>query len=190
LNVKTRLIDKNGDFIPIDIRTNEIVIKDQLLNSDDIQMVNRISKVELLGSFLRKGEFKNFFNLVGIINQSDPNQVYLKSAEIIFKMRYIENQKLNEAYSLLKSQILQKKINEAEETINLILKSDKMNSNAHLAKSIINIYLLDKKDSRYSLTETKNLEISPENNEILNEVERLVYLLELQFVNAYKSFLL
>ena len=40
-------------------------------------MVNRI-KVELLGSYLREGKFENLFDLVGIINQSDPQQIYLK----------------------------------------------------------------------------------------------------------------
>ena len=53
-------------------------------------MVNRISKVELLGSHLRNGEFENLFNLVGIINQSDPKQIYLRNAEIVFNQRYKE----------------------------------------------------------------------------------------------------
>ena len=46
-------------------------------------MANKIAKVELLGDFLRKGEFEKLFNLVGVINQSDPAQIYLKEAEKI-----------------------------------------------------------------------------------------------------------
>ena len=163
-------------------------IDKELINSDYVQMVNRISKVELLGSYLRAGEFENLVNLVGIINQSDPDQIYLRNAEIIFNQRYKESKKLKDAYSLLISQILQKKVIEAEKTINLILKDDKKNGNAYLAKSIINIYLLDKKDARFSITKSKSLEKSLESKEILKVVEGLTYLLEMQFINAYNSF--
>ena len=188
LNIKARLLNKKGDIIPLKILNNEMIINDQFINSDYIQMVNKISKVELLGKYLRNGEFKNLFDLVGIINQSDPTQQYLKNAEAMFSQRYKENKKLNDAYSILISQILQKKVSEAEKTINIILKTDKKNGNAYLIKSIINIYLLDKKDARFSINKTKNLEKSLESEEILNVVEGLTYILEMQFVNAYKSF--
>ena len=188
LNIKARLLNKKGNLIPLQISNKEMIINDQLIDSDDIQMVNRISNVELLGSFLRNGEFKKLFDLVGIINQSDPKQIYLRNAEVIFNQRYEENKKLKDAYSILISQILQKKITEAERTINIILKTDKKNGNAFLIKSIINIYLLDKKDARLSINKTKNLENSPESKEIINLVEGLTYFLEMEFANAYKSF--
>ena len=38
--------------------------------------------------FLKSGEFDKLFNLVGLVNQSDPDQEYLKDAEAIFKYRY------------------------------------------------------------------------------------------------------
>ena len=56
-------------------------------------MANKISKVELLGDFLRKGEFEKLFNLVGVINQSDPKQIYLKDAEKIYLQRFHDNKK-------------------------------------------------------------------------------------------------
>ncbi len=188
LKYKAKLLTNEGDIIPVRIINNEMIIDDELLKGDYIQMANKISKVELLGIYLRNGEFKNLFDLVGIINQSDPKQNYLKNAEIIFKQRYKENTKLKDAYSLLISQILQKKVSEAEKTINIILKKDKKNGNAYLVKSILNIYLLDKKDAKFSITKTKTLEKSIESKEILNVVEGLSYLLEMQFVNAYKAF--
>ena len=114
LNINTRLLNKNGDLIPLKVINNSIIINDQLIDNNYIQMVNRISKVELLGSYLRKGEYKNLFNLVGIINQSDPKQIYLRNAEIIFKQRYKDNKNLNDAYSILISQILQQKVFDAE----------------------------------------------------------------------------
>ena len=188
LKIKSRLLNKDGNVIPLNISNDEMIINDEFINSDYIQMVNKISKVELLGKYLRNGEFKNLFDLVGIINQSDPNQQYLKNAEAMLTQRYKENKKLKDAYSILISQILQKKVSEAEKTINIILKTDKKNGNAYLIKSIINIYLLDKKDARFSINKTKNLEKSLESEEILNVVEGLTYILEMQFVNAYKSF--
>ncbi len=188
LNYMARLLNKKGDLIPLKISNNLMIMNDQLIDSDYIQMANRISKVELLGIYLKNGEFKNLFDLVGIINQSDPKQIYLKNAEIIFNQRYKEDKKLKDAYSILISQILQKKIYEAEKTINLIIKTDKKNGNAYLAKSIINIYLLDKKDARFSLTEAKVLEKSLESKDILNIVEGLTYLLEMKFADAYNSF--
>ena len=107
-------------------------------------MTNRMSKVELLGNYLRKGEYKNLFDLVGIINQSDPKQIYLEDAEG-YTQRYKENKNLKNLYSILISQILQRKVNKANETINLILEKDKNNGNAYLQKQLlIFIYLIVK----------------------------------------------
>ena len=52
--------------------------------------------------------------------------------------------------------------------------------------SIINLYLLDKKDARLSLNNAKIYNKSEESAEILNIVEGLTYLLEFKFINAFK----
>ena len=149
-------------------------------------MANKISKVELLGDFLKKGEFKKLFNLVGIINQSDPNQIYLKDAEKIYSQRYRENKNLKDLYNILICQILTRDIASAEKTINKILDSDYSNGNAQLAKAIINIYLLNKKDARIALNNAEMYKKSIESAEIINKVEGLTNLLELNFINAYR----
>jgi len=190
LIIKARLINKDGKLTPLYIFNNRLDIDEKKIDSDYIQMANRISKVELLGSYLRNGEYKNLFDLVGIINQSDPKQIYLKNSEIIFTQRYKENKNLKDLYSILISQILQRKVSEAEKTINLILESDQENGNTYLAKSILNIYLLDKKEARSAIVKTKVLEKSLEVNKVLNIIDGLTYLLEIQFINAYKSFAL
>ncbi len=190
LIIKARLINKDGELTPLYIFNNRLDIDEKKIDSDYIQMANRISKVELLGSYLRNGEYKNLFDLVGIINQSDPKQIYLKNSEIIFTQRYKENKNLKDLYSILISQILQRKVSEAEKTINLILESDQENGNTYLAKSILNIYLLDKKEARSAIVKTKVLEKSLEVNKVLNIIDGLTYLLEIQFINAYKSFAL
>ncbi len=149
-------------------------------------MTNRISKVELLGSYLRKGEFKNLFDLVGIINQSDPKQIYLKDAEKIYTQRYKENKNLKDLYSILISQILQRKVSKADKTIDLILERDKNNGNSYLAKAIINVYLFDSKNARLAINKTNLIDKSDESDEYLNIVEGLTNLLEFKFLDAYK----
>jgi len=95
---------------------------------------------------------------------------------------------LRDLYNVLICQILQRNINSAEKTINLILESDYSCGNAKLAKSIINIYLLDKKDARFSLNKAKIYKKSEESSEIINIIECLTYLLEFKFISTFKIF--
>ena len=149
-------------------------------------MANKIYQVELLGNYLKNGQFKNLFDLVGIINQSDPKQSYLKNSELIFLQRYSDNKKLEDIYSVLISQILQKKISDSRETIDIILESDRNNGNAHLIKAIINVYLLNSEDARLYINNAKTYEKSSESEEILRVVEGLTNLLEFKFLHAFK----
>jgi len=186
LTIKVRLLGENGKIKPLNLIDDRIIIEDNLDERYFIKMDNKISKVELLGDFLKKGEFKKLFNLVGVLNQSDPEQIYLKDAERIYFQRYTENKNIKDLYNVLICQILQRKVDSSEKTINLILDSDYLNGNAQLAKAIINIYLLDKKDSRIALNNAKVYKKSKESDEIINIVEGLTYLLEFKFIDAYK----
>ena len=150
-------------------------------------MANRISKVELMGNYLENGKFEKLFNLVGIINQSDPQQKYLKDSEKIYIQRYKDNKDLKSLYSILISQILQKKIIESKQTVAQIIRLDSLNINAHLIKSIINIYLFDGKNARISIDNAKLLKKTNENEEIIETIDGLTYLLELKFLKAYKT---
>ncbi len=188
LIIKARILYKNGIIKPLDIAKRNLVINPEFIDKDFILMTNRISKVELLGNYLREGQFKNLFDLVGIINQSDPQQIYLKEAEKVYIQRYKDNRYLENQYSILISQILQRKVNEAKATIDSILKKDSSNGNAFLAKAIINVYLFDKKNARSAINQAKELEMSPESNEILKSIEGLTYLLEMRLIKAYKTF--
>ena len=189
LTLNARVLDKEGNIKQLYKSDKISIIENIDSNNKSIKMANKIYQVELLGNYLRNGEFKNLFNLVGIINQSDTKQKYLKNSELIFLQRYKDNKKLEDIYSVLISQILQKKISDSLETIDLILESDKGNGNAHLAKAIISIYSLNVKDARLSVNNAKNFQKSPESEEILKTVEGLTNLLELKFLNAYKFFL-
>ncbi len=185
-NIKARLLNEKGKIEYLNLIDNKLIIKDEKENVSFIKMANKISKVELLGDFLRKGEFENLFNLVGVINQSDPAQIYLKDAEKIYLQRFHDDDNLKYLYNILICQILQRKVDSAEKTINLILEKDFSNGNAQLTKSIINLYLLDKKDARYSLNNAKIYDKSEESKEILKILDGLTYLLEFKFINAFK----
>ena len=178
-------MDKKGKIKNLSLVDNKLNLEEKSEYRSPIKMANKISKVELLGHYLKTGEFEKLFNLVGLINQSDPKQIYLKDAENIYLQRYRDNKDTNYLYNVLICQILQRKIDNAEKTIDLILDSDFSNGNTQLAKSIINIYLLDKKDARVSLNNAKILEKSEESNEIINILDGLINLLELKFINAY-----
>ncbi len=185
LKIKVKLLDEKGKIKNLNLVDNKLIMKDEKEYETFIKMANKISKVELLGNLLRKGEFEKLFNLVGIINQSDPSQMYLKDAEKIYLQRFYDDENVKYLYNVLICQILQREVLSAEKTINLILKADYTNGNAQLVKSIINIYLLDKKDARSSINNAKIFKKSKESSEIINILEGLTYLLELKFNNAF-----
>ena len=188
MKIKARLLTKEGVSQNLYIPNQNFVVDKELNKSRFIQMENKISKVEILGKYLREGEFKNLFNLVGIMNQSDPMQNYLKNAEKIYIQRYKENNYIKDLYSILITEILQKKIIQANKTINLILELDNNNGNAYLTKSIINIYLFNAKNARFSYDKATRLERSSETEQILHIVDGLTYILEMKFINAFKIF--
>ena len=186
VNINARLLKANGEINSLNLVDNKLTFKDSLYEANFIKMANKISKVELLGANLRKGEFKKLFDLVGIINQSDPNQKYLIDAEKVYSQRYQENKDIKNLYNILICQILQKKVASAEKTINFILDTDSSNGNTQLVKAIINVYLFDQKDARLSLNKAKKSNKSKESAEIINIVEVLTNILEFKFLKAYE----
>ena len=80
--------------------------------------------VEQMGQYLKLGEFDDLFELVSILNQSDPKQIYLKDAEEIFSYRYKEKQNTDYLYSILISKILQRDIINSREILNKIIYTD------------------------------------------------------------------
>ena len=102
---------------------------------------NNQNNVLKMGSLLRQGRFNDLFNLVGLINQTDPSQKYLKDAEIILQERLKnDSNNLNNLYAIAISQILQKKALQASNTLDSIIEIDEYNPSAFLAKTITNIY--------------------------------------------------
>ena len=134
------LITNKNKKIPVKINK---VIFNKKVNKDTTGQfqINKIKELEKMAEYLRLGEFDKLFNLVGVVNQSDPDQEYLKSAEKIFKYRYqLNNNNYDYLYKIAISQILQRKSIEAANSLKEIMKYEKNNSNLYLAKSIVDIY--------------------------------------------------
>ena len=134
------LITNKNKKIPVKINK---VIFNKKVNKDTTGQfqINKIKELEKMAEYLRLGEFDKLFNLVGVVNQSDPDQEYLKSAEKIFKYRYqLNNNNYDYLYKIAISQILQRKSIEASNSLKEIMKYEKNNSNLYLAKSIVDIY--------------------------------------------------
>ena len=134
------LITNKNKKIPVKINK---VIFNQKVNKDTTGQfqINKIKELEKMAEYLRLGDFDKLFNLVGVVNQSDPDQEYLKNAEKIFKYRYqLNNNNYDYLYKIAISQILQRKSIEASNSLKEIMKYEKNNSNLYLAKSIVDIY--------------------------------------------------
>ncbi len=182
---KSRLINKNGIIKSLRSNNKSIKINQNVIyNPGNILLANRINEVKNLGNFLKKGEFEKLFNLVGVLNQSDPSQIYLEDSEKLYRIRYKENKKLENLYSILVSQILQRKISNAASTIQNIIYIDNNNGNAYLAKAIINIYLLNPSEALISLENAKNLKQSNESKEISKIAEGLAEILNLNIIKG------
>ena len=140
LKIDCILISNKKELLPVQV--NKVIFKEKLNKDTEGQFqINKIKEVEKMGEYLRIGNFDNLFNLVGLVNQSDPEQEYLKNAEKIFKYRYqLNSNNYTYLYKVAISQILQRKSIEAANTLKEILKYEKNNPNIYLAKSVVDIY--------------------------------------------------
>ena len=99
------LITKKNKSINLDNISYENI---ELIRSDNdntqILEINKLEELEKMGKFLKEGEFDELFSLVGLINQTDPKQNYLKDGELIFKERLKLDE--NNLIIYIKSQML------------------------------------------------------------------------------------
>ncbi len=185
-----RRIDKNGDIKNVILKNNFFVIdKRNFENKNKILMANRVKEVQKLGNFLREGKYESLFNLVGVLNQSDPKQIYLSESEVLYEARYKESNKLENLYNILISQILQRKIKNAKFTIEKIIANDMNNGNAYLAQAIIDTYLLKPLSAMDSIEKANTLDKSVESEEILKITEGIVNFLNMNFKEALDKFI-
>lgn len=173
----TFLLKEDGKLISINskIEPNQ---ENDFNNYQQILMSNKNNDVNKLGIILKKGEFENLFNLIGILNQSDPKQIYLLNAKNIFQTRFKEDKNLKNLYNILITQILQKEIREAKITSNKIIDLDKKNGNSYLVNGIINLYLLNPNEANKSFKKAKNLRLSEDSEQIIKITDKIFKIFE------------
>jgi len=157
-------------------------------NDQIILKMNKIENVKLMGRYLQFGEFDKLFEIAGLLNQSDPDQNYLKNAEIIFKKKLSLNpSEIDELYSLLISQILQKEAKDAINTIEEIALIDSSNANLYLVKTIVDTYLFDLKSAQLSIKKAKSINQNNQNEEIINTADSILKLFSYKFLEGFKE---
>jgi len=174
---KTTLINKKQTIYP----SEKVLISDTKKNIN--YMKNKIKSVEYLGLLLKNGDFEKLFNLVSLLNQSDPTQKYLKDSELIHLYKYSNTNDINNLYAVAISQILQKKADKASKTIDKIIIYDNKNPNLLLAKSITELYQFKFSESEISVK--KAIQLNKENKlqDTLNTILLINKLFQLKFIS-------
>ena len=150
------------------------IIDDQYMDAG-LLTANKIKSVERLGLNLKLGKFDELFKLVGILNQSDPKQIYLKDAENIFKFRYKKDKNENYLYNILITQILQREIKKAKNTAEIIIKNEKIpNQNIYISKAAIELYLANINGAKKAINNAKLLENSEDNQDLINTLDKII----------------
>ena len=173
------LITNKNKKIPVKI--NKVIFNQNVNKDTNGQFqINKIKELEKMAEYLRLGEFDKLFTLVEVVNQSDPDQEYLKNAEKIFKYRYqLNNKNYDYLYKIAISQILQRKSIEAANSLEEIMKYEKNNSNLYLAKSIVDIYNLNPREA------DKNIQMASKLN---NEESLISTIKSIQLISNFLNF--
>ena len=93
------------------------------------------------------------------------------------------SQNKNYLYNVLISQILQRKVNEAKKTTDILIKNhENSNQNIYISQAVINLYLLKINDARSSINIAKTLSNSVNNDDIVQTIDNILKILEFKFI--------
>ena len=102
---------------------------------------NRITVLRHLGQQLRAGQLDPLFVRVGQLNQTDPDQVYLRDGATILQARLRQDRRnLDDLYALALAQALQRQADAAATTLARILPLDRRNPQALLGLGVVDLY--------------------------------------------------
>ena len=171
MNLNSLLISKENQEIPISL--DKVIFKQKIIESEKNEFeINKIKELEKMGKLLKYGEFDKLFNLVGLINQTDPDQGYLNDSEKIFKYRYKLNKRNTDyLWNIAIAQVLQRKSIEAAFTLEELIKFEKNNSNLYLAKSVVDIYNFNPRKAERNIQNAININNNPKLNSTINTIK-------------------
>ena len=186
LNFDYLLISKENEEIPISL--DKVIFNKEIIESEKNTFeINKVKELEKMGKLLKYGEFDKLFNLVGLINQTDPDQEYLKDSEKIFKYRYkLNNRNPYYLYNIAIAQVLQRKSIEAADTLEKLIKIDKNNSNLYLAKSVVDIYNFNPRQAEINIQKAININNNPNLNSTINTIKIISNIINLRISSLTK----
>ena len=116
-------------------------VSEAAVDRADEPLDRRVAELEALGPLLRQGQFDPLFDRIGLLNQSDPDQVYLADGEAILRARLQQQPgNLNDLYALAIAQALQRHAGDAALSLRQLQRLDPGNPNALIGLGVVELY--------------------------------------------------
>jgi len=141
--LQAQLITPTGQLLPLKVSAPPIQVEAGTSKPKEAPPLatNRITVLRQLGQQLRAGQLDPLFARVGQLNQTDPDQVYLRDGAAISAARLRQDPRnLDDLYALALAQALQRQADGAAATLARILPLDPTNPNALLGLGVVDLY--------------------------------------------------
>lgn len=141
--LQAQLITPTGQVLPLKVSAPPIQVEAGTSKPMEAPPLaaNRITVLRQLGQQLRAGQLDPLFARVGQLNQTDPDQVYLRDGAAISAARLRQDPRnLDDLYALALAQALQRQAGSAAATLARILPLDPTNPNALLGLGVVDLY--------------------------------------------------
>ncbi len=138
-----QLLSPTGQVLPLKVSAPPIQVAAGINKPTEAPPLaaNRITVLRQLGQQLRAGQLDPLFARVGQLNQTDPDQVYLRDGAAISAARLRQDPRnLDDLYALALAQALQRQAAAAAATLARILPLDPTNPNALLGLGVVDLY--------------------------------------------------
>ena len=141
--LQAQLLMPTGQVLPLKVTSPPIQIDNVTGQPTAVAPLasNRITVLRQLGQQLRAGQLDPLFARVGQLNQTDPEQVYLRDGAAISAARLRQDPRnLDDLYALALAQALQRQADGAAASLARILPLDPANPHALLGLAVVDLY--------------------------------------------------
>ena len=182
--LQAQLLTPTGQILPLKVSAPTIHMEAGISKPMEAPPLaaNRITVLRQLGQQLRAGQLDPLFARVGQLNQTDPDQVYLRDGAAILRARLRQDPRnLDDLYALALAQALQRQAGSAAATLARILPLDPTNPNALLGLGVVDLYRFKPGAARPLLERAAQLDPS---NETLRTLRIVASAMGLDWVHA------
>jgi hypothetical protein len=141
--LQAQLLSPTGQVLPLKLTSQTIQVEAGMAKprATPPLAANRITVLRHLGQQLRAGQLDPLFARVGQLNQTDPDQVYLRDGAAISAARLRQDSRnLDDLYALALAQALQRQADGAAASLARILPLDSSNPHALLGLAVVDLY--------------------------------------------------